>query len=76
MHIVVRNFYLQEGLIAVSDYENKCISLFDMDGKYQTKIGSGKLLGPKGLTVTKDGNILSVDNKVSRRFFHLHIMVK
>ena len=38
-----------------------------MDGKYQTKIGSGKLLGPKGLTVTKDGNILSVDNKVSRR---------
>ena len=47
-----------------------------MDGKYQTKIGSGKLLGPKGLTVTKDGNILSVDNKVSRRFFLFHFKDK
>ena len=43
----------KEGLVAVSDYENKCVSLFDLDGKYRTRIGAGKLLGPKGLAVTK-----------------------
>ena len=43
----------REGLVAVSDYENKCVSLFNLDGKYRNRIGAGKLLGPKGLAVTQ-----------------------
>uniref|UniRef100_W5LQP7 Tripartite motif-containing protein 2 n=1 Tax=Astyanax mexicanus TaxID=7994 RepID=W5LQP7_ASTMX len=31
---------------------------------YQTKIGSGKLMGPKGVTVDRNGHIIVVDNKV------------
>lgn len=34
-----------------------CVSMF------QSKIGSGKLLGPKGVSVDKNGNIIVVDNK-------------
>ena len=55
----------KEGLVAVSDYENKCVSLFDLDGKYRSRIGAGKLLGPKGLAVTKLGDLVVVDNKGS-----------
>ena len=59
------HIYLQEGLIAVSDYENKCVSLFDPDGQYQARLGAGKLLGPKGVTVTREGDTVVVDNKVT-----------
>ena len=55
----------REGLVAVSDYENKCVSLFDLDGKYRNRIGAGKLLGPKGLAITKQGDLVVVDNKGS-----------
>ena len=55
----------REGLVAVSDYENKCVSLFDLDGKYRNRIGAGKLLGPKGLAVTQLGDLVVVDNKGS-----------
>ena len=51
-------------MIAVSDYENKCVSLFDADGQYQARLGAGKLLGPKGVTVTREGDTIVVDNKV------------
>ena len=55
----------KEGLVAVSDYENKCVSLFDADGQYQARLGAGKLLGPKGVTVTREGDTVVVDNKVT-----------
>lgn len=29
----------------------------------QSKIGSGKLMGPKGVSVDRNGNIIVVDNK-------------
>ena len=48
----------------MSDYENKCVSLFDADGQYQARLGAGKLLGPKGVTVTREGDTIVVDNKV------------
>ena len=50
--------------MAVSDYDNKCVSLFDLDGKFQGRLGAGKMLGPKGLTATAGGDIVVIDNKV------------
>ena len=50
--------------MAVSDYDNKCVSLFDLDGKFQCRLGAGKMLGPKGITTTADGDIIVIDNKV------------
>lgn len=36
--------------------QNACLS-------FQNKIGSGKLMGPKGVAVDKNGHIIVVDNK-------------
>ena len=58
------NISPQQGLIAVSDYDNKCVTLFDMDGKFRGRIGAGKMLGPKGVTTTVCGDIVVIDNKV------------
>ena len=58
------NISPQQGLIAVSDYDNKCVTLFDMDGKFRGRIGAGKMLGPKGVTTTVGGDIVVIDNKV------------
>jgi len=33
------------GHYAVSDYDNKCVSVFDAQGKYLHRVGHGKLLG-------------------------------
>lgn len=30
---------------------------------FQNKIGSGRLMGPKGVAVDKNGHIITVDNK-------------
>ena len=54
----------QQGLIAVSDYDNKCVTLFDMDGKFRSRLGAGKMLGPKGIATTSRGDIVVIDNKV------------
>ena len=35
-----------------------------MDGKFQSRIGAGKMLGPKGITTTNEGDIVVIDNKV------------
>jgi len=53
------------GNIAIADYDNKWISIFDPTGKFMSRIGHGKLLGPKGLTVDSNGHIYVVDNKAS-----------
>jgi len=53
------------GNIAVSDYDNRWISIFDPNGKFMSRIGHGKLLGPKGLTVDDKGLLYVVDNKAS-----------
>lgn len=53
------------GNYLVADYDNKWVSVFDPEGKYLSKIGSGKLLGPKGICVDKEGHIIIVDNKAS-----------
>ncbi|CAG7717931.1 unnamed protein product, partial [Allacma fusca] len=53
------------GNIAIADYDNKWISIFDPTGKFMSRIGHGKLLGPKGLTVDSNGLIYVVDNKAS-----------
>ncbi|KAJ8297510.1 hypothetical protein KUTeg_024041 [Tegillarca granosa] len=37
------------GNYLVADYDNKWISVYSPDGKYINKIGTGKLLGPKGV---------------------------
>ena len=42
--------------IFVCDYENKCVSIYDLNGKYQSKFGLNKLLGPKGVCVNKAAN--------------------
>ncbi|XP_005380203.1 PREDICTED: tripartite motif-containing protein 3 isoform X2 [Chinchilla lanigera] len=42
------------GRIVVADSNNQCI---------QTKIGAGRLMGPKGVAVDRNGHIIVVDNK-------------
>ena len=71
LHIMplFKNSILQNGSIAVSDYENKWISIFDVDGKFLTKYGAGKLLGPKGIVVNIHGDLVTVDNKVNLLYF-------
>ena len=34
-------------------------------GKFVSRIGGGKLLGPKGIAVNPAGNLIVVDNKAS-----------
>uniref|UniRef100_A0A6Q2X4G3 Tripartite motif-containing protein 2 n=1 Tax=Esox lucius TaxID=8010 RepID=A0A6Q2X4G3_ESOLU len=51
------------GDIIIADYDNKWVSIFSSDGKFKTKIGSGKLMGPKGVSVDRNGHIIVVDNK-------------
>lgn len=53
------------GNYLVADYDNKWVSVFDLDGKYLSKIGVGKLLGPKGVCVDREGHVIIVDNKAS-----------
>ena len=38
----------QNGNVALADYENKWVSIHEANGKFLMKLGSGKLLGPKG----------------------------
>ena len=35
----------EDGKIAIADYDNRVVSLYDAAGKYINRIGSGKLLG-------------------------------
>jgi tripartite motif-containing protein 2/3 len=53
------------GNIAVADYDNKWVSIFDPCGKFMSRLGHGKLLGPKGLVVDGRGHLYVVDNKAS-----------
>ena len=39
------------------------VSMFS--GKFVSRIGGGKLLGPKGIAVNSAGNLIVVDNKAS-----------
>ncbi|KAK5926301.1 hypothetical protein CgunFtcFv8_021884 [Champsocephalus gunnari] len=45
------------------NYDNKWVSIFSSEGKFKSKIGSGKLMGPKGVSVDRNGHIIVVDNK-------------
>jgi tripartite motif-containing protein 2/3 len=36
---------LQNGNFAVADYDNKCVSVYEPNGKFVNRIGAGKLLG-------------------------------
>ena len=48
----------------MSDYDNRWISIFEQSGKFVSKIGGNKILGPKGLAVSGSGELIVVDNKV------------
>ena len=48
----------------MSDYDNKWISVHEPSGKFVSKFGGNRLLGPKGLTVAQTGELVVVDNKV------------
>ncbi|XP_043244213.1 tripartite motif-containing protein 2-like [Amphibalanus amphitrite] len=54
-----------DGNYVVSDYENRCLCVFDPLGKLVRRIGHGKLQGPKGVTTDRRGNLLVVDNRGS-----------
>ena len=56
---------LRDGRIAVSDYDNKWVSIHEPGGKWVSKIGGSRLLGPKGVTVANTGELIVVDNKAS-----------
>ena len=36
---------LHNGNLAIADYDNKCVSVFEPSGKFVNRIGAGKLLG-------------------------------
>ena len=36
---------MQNGNLAVADYDNKCVTVFEPSGKFVNRIGVGKLLG-------------------------------
>lgn len=36
---------MQNGNLAIADYDNKCVSVFEPSGKFVNRIGVGKLLG-------------------------------
>ena len=55
----------------MSDYDNRWISVFEPCGKFLSKTGGNKLLGPKGLAVSGTGELIVVDNKV-RPFEKMH----
>ncbi|KAM6145441.1 LOW QUALITY PROTEIN: tripartite motif-containing protein 3 [Phoenicopterus ruber ruber] len=44
------------------DYDNRWVSIFSPEGKFKTKIGAGRLMGPKGRR-GRNGHIIVVDNK-------------
>lgn len=47
----------------MADYDNRWVSIFSPEGKFKTKIGAGRLMGPKGVAVDRNGHIIVVDNK-------------
>ena len=49
----------------MSDYDNKWISIHEPGGKFISKVGGSRLLGPKGVTVSNTGELIVVDNKAS-----------
>ncbi|XP_014811623.1 PREDICTED: protein lin-41-like [Calidris pugnax] len=51
------------GDIIIADYDNRWVSIFSPEGKFKTKIGAGRLMGPKGVAVDRNGHIIVVDNK-------------
>ena len=52
----------------MSDYDNKWISIHQPNGKFVSKLGGSRLLGPKGLTVAQTGELIVVDNKVELKY--------
>ena len=56
---------LRDGRVAVSDYDNKWVSIHEPGGKFISKMGGTRLLGPKGVTVANSGELIVVDNKAS-----------
>ena len=36
---------MHNGNLAVSDYDNKCVTVYEPNGKFVNRIGAGKLLG-------------------------------
>ena len=56
------------GNYIVADYENKWVSIFSPEGKFISKIGTGKLVAPKGVAVDNNNNIIVVDNRASTIF--------
>lgn len=43
-------------------YTRHCVTSLPVD-LLQNKIGSGKLMGPKGVSVDRNGHVIVVDNK-------------
>uniref|UniRef100_A0A665V901 RING-type E3 ubiquitin transferase n=1 Tax=Echeneis naucrates TaxID=173247 RepID=A0A665V901_ECHNA len=62
------------GRVVVADSNNQCIQVFSNDGQFKMRFGVrgrspgqlrllGRLMGPKGVAVDKNGHIITVDNK-------------
>uniref|UniRef100_A0A8C3U661 RING-type E3 ubiquitin transferase n=1 Tax=Catharus ustulatus TaxID=91951 RepID=A0A8C3U661_CATUS len=55
------------GRIVVADSNNQCVQVFSNEGQFRlrfgTKLGAGRLMGPKGVAVDRNGHIIVVDNK-------------
>ena len=53
----------------VADYENRCVHVYNDDGRHLGRLGVGRLLGPKGVCLVPGTNLLVVvDNRASEVF--------
>ena len=50
--------------VLVADYENKCVNIFEAtSGKFITKICQNRLIGPKGVCLNKQNQLVVADAK-------------
>ena len=52
---------VHNGKVYVSDRDNRCISVFQTNGKFHCTIGSGQLGGPYDVTVNGNNQLLVAD---------------
>lgn len=57
--------------ILASDYENKCINVFEANtGRFLSKICQNKLIGPKGICINNHGQLIIADAKGNSIFIY------
>jgi DNA-binding beta-propeller fold protein YncE len=51
--------------VYVTDYEYRCVNVFDLDGHFINRIHHKGLLGPKGICTTSENKLIIADSKAN-----------